>query len=59
MLLSGPNVRNESSVESQSCLTIGQFIHFNMKHKLNNAEKQRHLKCREMPLPIISWRKYS
>ena len=51
MLLSGPNVRNHS-VEFQSCLTIGQLIHFNMKHKPNNAEKQRHSKCREMPLPI-------
>ena len=54
MLLSGPNVRNEYSVESQSCLTIGQLIHFNMKHKPNNAEKQRHSKCREIPLLILA-----
>ena len=42
MFLNGPIVRNQSSAESQSLLTIAQLKHSNMKHKAYNTEKQRH-----------------
>ena len=52
MLLNGPNLKNQDKTDSQVCLTISQFILFNVKNKSPTAVNTRHSEAREPPLPL-------
>ena len=53
MLLNGPNLRDQDSTDSQTCLTISQTIVFNCKKRGSTvANKSRHSLDYEPPLPL-------
>ena len=52
MLLNGPNIKDQDSVDSQSSLTIAQIILFNCKKRLSVADTSRHNLNFEPPLPM-------
>ena len=52
MLLNGPNIKDQDSVESQSSLTIAQMILFNCKKRPSVTDKSRHNLNFEPPLPL-------
>jgi len=52
MLLYGSNIKEQTARNSQACLTICQLIRFNSKEKPKVAEKPRHQKTKEPPLPL-------
>lgn len=53
MLLNRPNIADQATEVSQSCLTIAQLIIFNAKKgKSAINKKTRHSRVREPPLPI-------
>ena len=53
MLLNGPNLTDQDSTDSQSCLTISQAIVFNIKKRGSTvANHSRHSLDYEPPLPL-------
>ncbi len=52
LILNGPNIKNQDHQESQTCLSVGQFILYNMKKSSPCGTKTRHTVDREPPLPI-------
>ena len=52
MLLNGPDINDQESVESQCSLTIAQTIYFNCKRKTSIASNPRHSAVFEPPLPL-------
>ncbi len=53
MIMFGPTLRSEESINSQACLTISQLVLFNVKKKSHTDQKyHRHSLDREPPLPI-------
>lgn len=51
MILNGYNLKEDTCLLSQSCLTISQLVYFNTKVKTSSS-KQRHNNEREPPLPL-------
>ena len=52
MLLNGPDINDQESVESQCSLTIAQTIYFNCKRKRPIGSNPRHSAVFEPPLPL-------
>jgi hypothetical protein len=52
LILNGPNIKDQDGQEPQACLSVGQFILYNMKKTSPSGLKSRHTLDREPPLPI-------
>ena len=52
MLLSGADLKDQDSMDSQANLIISQAILFNFKNSAPSAAKYRHFSGREPPLPL-------
>ena len=52
MVLNGPDLEDQNSIDSQANLTISQAILFNFKKRASFSVKSRHSMDREPPLPL-------
>ena len=52
LILNGPNIKNQEQEESQACLSVGQFIFYNMRKSSPRGTKTRHTLDWDPPLPI-------
>ena len=52
MVLNGPDLKDQFSIDSQANITISQAILFNFKKRASFTAKSRHSMDRESPLPL-------